>query len=92
MGSMVQEKISNEATELLDAVCDFWNNHIHDWMVARSEAGTPIFFSEIATYRFEDLHYLPRFVNFDASAGKKLLEIGCGVANGVSRSAAATLR
>ncbi len=77
---------SGEQDELL-AVREFWNNHIHDWKVARSEPGTTEFFAEIEAYRFEKLHYLPRLVDFNAYAGKRLLEVGCGVANDLSRFA-----
>jgi 2-polyprenyl-3-methyl-5-hydroxy-6-metoxy-1,4-benzoquinol methylase len=73
--------------EALEAVREFWNNHIHDWKVARSEPGSPEFFAEIEAYRFEKLHYLPRLVDFGGFAGQKLLEVGCGVANDLSRFA-----
>ena len=36
----------------LDAVRRFWNDHIHDWKVAKSPAGTAEFFREIESYRF----------------------------------------
>lgn len=71
----------------LEAVRHFWNNHVHDWQVARSEAGTAEFFAEIEAYRFDKLHYLPRLVDFDAFRGQRLLEVGCGVANDLSRFA-----
>lgn len=72
----------------LAAVREFWNNHVHDWQVARSEAGTAEFFAEIEAYRFDKLHYLPRLVDFDGYRGKRLLDVGCGVANDLSRFAA----
>lgn len=71
----------------LESVRRFWNEHIHDWKVARSEAGTKEFFEEIETYRFEKLHYLPRLVDFNAYAGKQVLDVGCGVGNDLSRFA-----
>jgi 2-polyprenyl-3-methyl-5-hydroxy-6-metoxy-1,4-benzoquinol methylase len=72
---------------LLDAVRDFWNNHIHDWKVAKHPAGSKEFFAEIEEYRFEKLHYLPRLVDFSGYAGKKVLDLGCGVGNDLSRFA-----
>ncbi len=69
----------------LDAVRDFWDHHVHDWKVAKSPAGTKEFFEEIEAYRFEKLHYLPQVVNFGGYRGKKLLDVGCGVANDLSR-------
>jgi len=71
--------------DLLEEVRKFWNDHIHDWKVARSEAGTAEFFAEIEEYRFEKLHYLPKLVDFNGYSGKKILEVGCGVANDLSR-------
>ena len=70
-----------------EAVRDFWNNHIHDWKVAKSEAGTLDFFLEIEDYRFEKLHYLPKVVNFSGYAGKKILDVGCGTGNDLTRFA-----
>ena len=71
----------------LDAVRQFWDNHIHDWKVAKSEAGTAEFFREIEAYRFEKLHYLPKLVDFAGYAGQSVLDVGCGVGNDLSRFA-----
>jgi len=73
--------------ETLAAVRAFWNSHIHDWKVAKSEAGTAAFFAEIEEYRFEKLHYLPKLVDFSGYAGKRVLDLGCGVGNDLSRFA-----
>ena len=43
------------------------------------------FFEEIEAYRFEKLHYLPQVVDFNGYRGQKLLDVGCGVANDLSR-------
>lgn len=66
-------------------VQQFWNEHIHDWKVAKSPAGTKEFFDEIEAYRFEKLHYLPKLVDFDGYPRKKVLDVGCGVGNDLSR-------
>ncbi|RMF67597.1 MAG: class I SAM-dependent methyltransferase, partial [Calditrichaeota bacterium] len=36
-------------------------------------------FQDLAEYRFDKLRYLPEIVDFNGYAGKKLLEVGCGV-------------
>lgn len=71
------------------AVRHYWNSHVHDWKIARNPAGSREFFEEIESYRYEKLHYLPRVVDFAAYAGKKLLDVGCGVGNDLSRFAKA---
>jgi ubiquinone/menaquinone biosynthesis C-methylase UbiE len=69
----------------LDRVRQYWNDHIHDWKIARSPVGTKGFFEEIEAYRFEKLSYLPRVVNFDGYHGKRVLDVGCGVGNDLAR-------
>ena len=66
-------------------VREFWNNHVHDWKVAKSPAGTAEFFREIEDYRFEKLHYLPKVVDFEGYKDQLLLDLGCGVGNDLSR-------
>ena len=75
------------ADAILDKVRHFWDNHIHDWKVARSEPGTAAFFEEIEAYRFEKLEYLAKVVDFNAYSGKSVLDVGCGVGNDLSRFA-----
>jgi len=76
-----------DSKDRLDAVREYWNNHVHDWKVARSPAGTPEFFEEIEAYRFEKLHYLPLRVDFNGYAGQRVLDVGCGVGNDLARFA-----
>lgn len=71
------------------AVRQYWNDHVHDWKVARSPAGTRGFFEEIEAYRYEKLHYLPKLVNFAGYTGQRVLDVGCGVGNDLSRFAKA---
>ena len=70
-----------------EAVREFWNNHIHDWKVAKSPPDTLDFFLEIEEYRFEKLHYLPEVVNFSGYKDKKILDVGCGTGNDLTRFA-----
>lgn len=83
-GATKSPVIDPNDTQLLK-VQQFWNEHIHDWKIAKSPAGTKEFFDEIEAYRFEKLHYLPRLVDFNGYPGKKILDVGCGVGNDLSR-------
>lgn len=76
-----------ERERLTAEVREFWDNHVHDWKVAKSPAGTAEFFREIEDYRYEKLDYLPKVVDFSAYAGQKVLDVGCGVGNDLSRFA-----
>lgn len=74
-------------SELLSDTREFWNNHVHDWKIAKSPAGTKDFFLEIEEYRFEKLEYLAKIVDFAGYPGKTVLDVGCGVGNDLSRFA-----
>jgi ubiquinone/menaquinone biosynthesis C-methylase UbiE len=74
-------------SDRLEAVQQFWNDHVHDWKVARSGVGTREFFEEIEAYRFEKLAYLPQLVDFSGYSGQRVLDVGCGVGNDLSRFA-----
>jgi ubiquinone/menaquinone biosynthesis C-methylase UbiE len=65
--------------QLLDAIRQYWNTHIHDLEIAKHPVGTKEFFEDLREYRFDKLHYLPEVVDFAAYRGKRLLEVGCGV-------------
>lgn len=63
----------------LEAIQQYWDEHIHDLEIATQPIGTHGFFEELAEYRFDKLRYLPQLVDFSAYKGKELLEVGCGV-------------
>lgn len=65
---------------LLREIAEYWNEHIHDLELAKHPIGTRGFFADLDEYRFDKLRYLPSLVNFNGYKGKKLLEVGCGVA------------
>jgi ubiquinone/menaquinone biosynthesis C-methylase UbiE len=65
--------------QLLDAIRQYWNTHIHDLEIAKHPVGTKEFFEDLREYRFDKLRYLPEVADFAAYKGKRLLEIGCGV-------------
>ena len=78
---------ASSGTPTLDAVKEYWDQHVHDWKIAIHAPGTLKFFAETEAYRFEKLHYLPMLVDFGAHADKRLLEVGCGLGNDLARFA-----
>ena len=87
---MIQARsISRNPNPTIEAVRQFWNDHVHDWKIARSPAGTKEFFEEIEAYRYEKLDYLPEAIGFHRFAGKTVLDLGCGVGNDLARFAKA---
>src|SRR3989304_7377805 len=63
----------------LEAIKQYWNEHIHDLKIAGHPIGTEGFFKDLEQYRFEKLDYLPKVVDFSRYKNKNILEIGCGV-------------
>jgi ubiquinone/menaquinone biosynthesis C-methylase UbiE len=86
---MQERSISKAPNPTIEAVRDFWNNHVHDWKIAKSPPGTKAFFEEIEAYRYEKLDYLAAAIDFDRFAGKTVLDVGCGVGNDLARFAKA---
>lgn len=65
----------------------YWDDHVHDWKIASHPVGSLEFFEETEAYRFDKLHYLPERVDFSGYAGKRVLDLGCGLGNDLSRFA-----
>ncbi len=65
--------------DLIKAIADYWNAHIHDLAIAKHAVGTAGFFQDLDDYRFDKLRYLPKIVNFNGYRGKSILEAGCGI-------------
>jgi len=86
-GGRAAEMSASSGVPTLDSVREYWDQHVHDWRIATQAPGTPEFFAETEAYRFEKLHYLPLLVDFGAYAGKRLLEVGCGLGNDLARFA-----
>lgn len=76
-----------DAESLLGRVQTYWNERIHDLEMTEHAPGTAGFFSDLDEYRFDKLRYLPKVVDFDGYAGKKLLEVGCGIGTDLVRFA-----
>lgn len=80
---------TSQLSPTLEKIRAYWNEHIHDLALARHPIGTLGFFDDLAEYRFDKLRYLPRVVDFNSAGGKKVLEIGCGIAIDLVRFAEA---
>ena len=76
-----------DAQSLLGRVQTYWNERIHDLEITEHAPGTAEFFADLDEYRFDKLRYLPNVVAFDGYAGKKLLELGCGIGTDLVRFA-----
>lgn len=66
-------------TALINAIADYWNDHIHDLEIATHPVGSAGFFKELDAYRYDKLNYMPQVIDFASYRGKTFLEVGCGV-------------
>lgn len=71
----------------LEAVHAYWHDHVDDWKIAEHAPGTLTYFEETDAYRFEKLDYLAQLVDFGGYAGKRVLDLGCGIGNDAARFA-----
>jgi SAM-dependent methyltransferase len=78
---------ASSAPARLDAVRSYWDAHVEDWKAATSPAGTLPYFEETEAYRFEKLDYLAKLVDFNGYAGRRVLDLGCGIGNDAARFA-----
>jgi SAM-dependent methyltransferase len=69
------------------AVRAYWNTRIHDLEMTKAPVGTRQFFDDLDDYRFDKLAYLPRVVDFNGYAGRRLVEVGCGIGTDLVRFA-----
>lgn len=65
----------------------YWNERIHDLAMTEHRPGTREFFEDLDAYRFDKLRYLPEVVDFGSYAGRRLLEVGCGIGTDLVRFA-----
>jgi SAM-dependent methyltransferase len=70
-----------------NTIAAYWNERIHDLEMTDQPVGTLEFFDDLDEYRFDKLRYLPRLVDFGGFAGRRLLEVGCGIGTDLVRFA-----
>jgi SAM-dependent methyltransferase len=56
----------------------YWNHRIHDLEISSHPPGSPGFFADLDEYHFDKLHHLLELVDFNAYAGRRVLDVGCG--------------
>jgi ubiquinone/menaquinone biosynthesis C-methylase UbiE len=67
------------SNDLITQIRKYWNERIHDLEMTEHPVGTQEFFSDLETYRFDKLRYLPEVIHFSNYKNKTILEIGCGI-------------
>lgn len=72
-------------SESLQRIRSYWDRFLHDQEMSQASVGSPQWFTDLAAYRYEKLDYLPRVVDFNGFAGKRLLEVGCGIGLDLAR-------
>ena len=77
----MESKFSNHAVQ------EYWDKNVSNWKIASAPVGSDSFFRETEKYRFAKLSYLAQRVDFNAFSDKRLLDVGCGLGNDLSRFA-----
>lgn len=57
----------------------YWNSQPCNIKHGQSKIGTPEYFKEVSTRRYRVEPHIPEFAGFHLWAGKRVLEIGCGI-------------
>ena len=65
----------------------YWTVRIHDLAITKQPVGSAGFFADLDEYHFDKLHHLLRLIPFEASRGRRVLEVGCGAGTDLIRFA-----
>jgi ubiquinone/menaquinone biosynthesis C-methylase UbiE len=82
---MEEQKIEREG--IIAEIANYWNNRIHDAELSSHDTGTLGFFDDLDEYHFDKLNYLLKMVDYTGYAGRKVLELGCGIGTDLARFA-----
>jgi SAM-dependent methyltransferase len=82
-----QREVDPETVRLDRRIREYWNVRIHDLEMTTAPVGSREFFADLDEYRFDKLAYLPTLVDFSGYAGRRVLEIGCGIGTDLVRFA-----
>lgn len=65
--------------QVKDEVREYWNAHPCGTQFTELDWGSKKFFDEVERFRYTTQPFMSKIVGFDKFAGKKVLEIGCGL-------------
>ena len=63
----------------VDTVRDFWQTHINNEYYTEAERASDSYFDEIEQRRYDTHYHLPELFASMDGAGRRLLEVGCGI-------------
>jgi SAM-dependent methyltransferase len=86
-GTMTARAAGAACAADLAAVKAYWSEQVGHWPIATAPEGSAAFFAQTEAYRFEKLDYLERRIDFAGFAGKRVLDLGCGLGNDAARFA-----
>jgi ubiquinone/menaquinone biosynthesis C-methylase UbiE len=77
-------KFEMDNHDIMQQVESYWDRNVANWKITRQPTGSKEFFTEVERYRFSKLDYLPRRIDYNGYAGKKVLDVGCGLGTDLS--------
>jgi ubiquinone/menaquinone biosynthesis C-methylase UbiE len=75
----MNETIETHSEELKERVREYWDSHPCGTQFTQLVWGSREFFEEVERFRYETQPFMKKIAGFDQFAGKKLLEVGCGL-------------